>query len=254
MIGRLPPLALGKDCCRLPLSEPTASALLSALLESQSHERCAILAEALAPDPALALWGGRHFAAPSPAQAVPAIFTLASWLEEKLPLLLAPAKRADNDRHDPTTLPVDRIYFAKLAAADVAAAEATTGDILNDPLYLVTLLRSAPDWLTAGGCAGEGAGIAAGWLGECSRMLLHPAGESRADGSVATADDPFAAPAPHSLLPGTGRSSAARQRWLEPPGFASQHFTLVAARLARLDDFELPLRCKTGRRKNGGPR
>jgi signal transduction histidine kinase len=123
-----------------------------------------------------------------------------------------------------------------MATADVASAEAAiaAGDVLEDPRYLETLLRSAPVWLAASGCQAE----APGWLVErIARRDTSSSGacDDRAGGS---AREPSPVPASESPSTSPGRAGRAHERWLVPPGFASGQFALVAVRLARLHELE----------------
>ena len=75
---------IGDCCCRLPLAEPSAAALLAVLLDPESVSCRQELAEAIGLDPALALWASYHHASHviDEDRSVPTIGELVAWLVE----------------------------------------------------------------------------------------------------------------------------------------------------------------------------
>jgi signal transduction histidine kinase len=197
--------------------------LLSALLEPNSALARHDLAEAIALDPALALWSGFHHASRTSAENPPAtVQNLAAWLSDHLGSLL----RGDKVTAASETLAVatQRQNLAALAAADVGAASsgAPTPDLLDDPSYLTRLVRNiSHEWLILAGATSQTFETFPGWLGAIYRESA-----SSSDCAAGTTDSAGSA------------AEEARQRWLVPPGFASQNFAIVAARLASLESLQ----------------
>ncbi len=219
VIARLPPLTAAERSCQLPLSEPTAGALLAAMVAPSDPRIVESLAEALALDPALALWCVLQRAAREsvPANDLATIKSLSNWLAKRLPQVVklgagdpqASSSQAPVPDGNPTAL-------AELAAADVAAAElvASTLDPATDPYYLGGLLTGFRRWLELAGYAMFRASLP-DWI------AITPS-----------------SPKLERALSGThDRCEWARSRWLVPVGVAKQ-FPFLAGRLARLIDLE----------------
>ena len=243
MTERLPPLWVDDCACRLPLCEPSAAALLSALLDPHGDRSLGTLAEALSLDPALALWGAYHHAAHSSGVNRPNIEELAVWLATHRGAILRASSDPGRAEHATTgaaasvapLTPAERKRIAAAATASVAAAEqaARKTKTLADPKYLVALLNDASSWLVAGGCRAEAVAALPGWLGATSgKSAARGIGEQRA-APRHVVKKPLKSSAARR-----GRAAAARQRWLVPAGFAATHFDVVAVKLARLVDLE----------------
>jgi hypothetical protein len=236
VIERLPPLSIGDCSCRLPLAEPTAAALLQVLIEPTDQHAHQQLAEALALDPALALW---TVCQPSrlregSSQAT-TINELASWLAANLASLVAhwPAENGQ-PRRAKSGEPLVAAKLASLAAADVIAAEqaAARGRVYSGHSYLVALLHGAPKWLRAIGCTADCVAALPEWLKQ------QPDPNARAKSKAPSRKKPSAkTTAAHAAKIGS-RAEAARQRWLVSPGFAAQNFAHTASKFARLVELE----------------
>ncbi len=243
MIARLPALSVGNECCRLPLAEPSAAALLAVLLDPDSETARQELAEAIGLDPALALWTSYHHARLAGGDnSLPAIDGLASWLVEHLSSLLSVADdRASTERASHGWQPA---AIAALAAADVGAATTAVGKQkpLADARYFAALVRSiSNEWLILGGCANEAAHALPGWLGELFRerdcgkssVTVAPAAR-RTKRAAKRAKGAKRRPANIKRFAPGSPADKAHQRWLVAPGFAAQNFATVAARFAAI--------------------
>jgi signal transduction histidine kinase len=254
VIARLPQISIGAEACRLPLTESTAAVLLAALVEPERKDTHALLAEALALDPALALWSAYHHARSTPNdEVIPTIADLAHWLGANISTLVRPATDGGElDEGSSAKMPT-RASLSKLAAADVAAAEnvASVANLQSDPRYFAALLcHSVLEWLAAGGCPAAAPADLSGWLKHC--MSAEDSTESRGgkvfDHKQKTNARPARQGSPQKAAAyaskRNSRAETARQRWLEPPGFASRFFIPLASRLAQLAELE----CRFDRR------
>lgn len=220
--------------------------LLSLLLEPAAAALPAVLIEALATDPALALWASYHHAVAHRGDCdVPTLAELARWMGQHLLALLNSLE--DLPSSDETLVAPEPNRLAARAALDVAAATANVRkrDPLQDPRYLAVLLRSVSDeWLAFGGSAKEFAAAWPGWLGK----ILHerPAGAtSPTTAAIAGSKRKPVRPAASRIKPTTAKKYSAgslperaRQRWLAPAGFAARNFSTVVARLTKLASLE----------------
>ncbi len=241
MTAHLPPIRCDEFTVRLPLCEPTAAALLSVLLAPTDAAAHSELREALALDPALALWSVYHHAQDDAGHgSTPSIDTLSAWLAARLPSLLDVS--GNDERSSPAEWTVSPAALPALAADAVAAAVALVGDkqSLTDGKYLAVLVeRAVSQWLPALGCSIES--IAA------LRRRLDLAVFAERPRSAASSPQRRNRKAPVKMgaqravakkYPAGSLAELARQRWLAPAGFATKHFDTLSARLTRLIELE----------------
>jgi len=267
-MSRLPPIRIEGRPCEIPLSEPTATALLFALLcESKDPESASLsstmteplttsLAEALTLDPALALWTSLHHASATGADqaesAAPSIAELAAFLAAHLPKLLAvgdanppeigsPAEARSRKKPADAGAARSPQIFAKLAQSAVQRGEdaAPARLRLQDGRYISALLHDARRWLTAPEA------ISAETLAAISAALpawIVRASQARKSGAQTPARRAARVVAgAKSKKPAADKNAnaqAAAARWLVPPGLASQQFMALARRLLRQRDLE----------------
>jgi len=255
-MSRLPPIMIEGRPCALPLSEPTASALLCALLccddtqggeaqksvgdlQSKSATQ-ASLTEALSLDPALALWTAFHRSrALGSSDSEPAsIVALATFLASRLGDILHDELAHTEASSDEETTQNTR-GFAKLAAAAVLRAQqASSGsDAGAGPRYLAELLADADEWLPPSGTDQSFFKALPHDLGRSSLAATSPSA-IRKTSKKSGAKPTVGSPASSEDTPQQDRARAAGDRWLVPAGLASRQFTATAARLIRLKDLE----------------
>ncbi len=260
MSARFPGIPCGDEYCRLPLSKPTADVLLSSFFEPWSAVVAEAFVEALATDPALALWGSYHHARDCAADSrAPSLAALAEWLGKHLFALLNSSENARSA--DETLAAPEPNRLAARAATDVAAAVAGAGKRkpLEDPLYLTVLLGSLSDeWLKFGGCAKNLAVAWPGWLGIIFRERAAAgtapavAASARGKGKAASPTASRARRVAAKKYPAGSLPERARQRWLVSPGFAAQEFCGSRDSARQTGGVGSAVRRAVGRRKARG--
>jgi signal transduction histidine kinase len=145
----------GGQSRQVPVAERTAAALERALLALDSAGRQAVLAEAIAADPALAVWAVLETRRPDSTRAATAT-QAAAWLGERLTerlvhglcrssaegggpaLVRLPAE--DADRYAAS-------YAAALARGQAQRAESSGGELADDAAYFAALVAPADEFL-----------------------------------------------------------------------------------------------------------
>jgi signal transduction histidine kinase len=144
----LPPLITTSGTIRLPLVDRTAERLVGALLEKAFERRREAFHEALAGDPALALWT-LLCAERQPEHATAYLSTLAGWLASARPEIFSGVSRASADFDSPERYSA----FAEpagisLAVAELAAELAPAARGNGDRAQLLGLVHLAVAWLS----------------------------------------------------------------------------------------------------------
>jgi signal transduction histidine kinase len=273
-MSRLPPIIIEGRPCALPLSEPTASALLLELLcRQEAHDQSsdpkaraaahAALTEALTLDPSLALWTAIHHASFANADSeAPSIIRLAVFLVRRLAEILSvgsdpaaeggPGLQPVNTIEGPGPDRRRRIKgpsvaadpcqaLAKLVATTVLKAQqaSSASGTTTDPRYLSALLAGAGAWLAEAGLEASSANALPGWLGrlQLGAAAAPVAGRKAAKKKSRAQPTDRSRPAAMSVRQ-RAQAKSAGDRWLVPASMASQQFATLAARLARLADLE----------------
>ncbi len=275
MTHRLPPLFLAATQYRIPVSDATWQALLAALAEPKGTASLDGISDALALDPALALWAGFHHSQQSAAAGTPpCLRDLATWLVPRLPALFlkssiensspddssasesttATLRQTRSRRQRPSTRSADsdRASWAQWSAHCVGLAEsaASASARLTSPRYLTELLKAAIATPQAGlpSFSLKDNAAVAGWTGWLSSIIDEVATAERAKGRSRSK-----IPGGKSAIPRGARSKArlsaakkkivsqrsalARSRWNQPAAGAIP-VAVLAARLARLAQLE----------------
>jgi signal transduction histidine kinase len=147
LLLRLPPLGAGDAICLLPLSERSAAALVTALLQNNSAVRADRFASILRRDPALAIWCAIH----PRRRTTPRDFCeLGAWLATSASILQWPegvptsSQRSDSELDSRHT---ERVAKA-LALAEAAERLVTTTEAA-DRTRLLAYLSLSYEWLIA---------------------------------------------------------------------------------------------------------
>jgi signal transduction histidine kinase len=256
----LPAVSLSGACWHLPLADPTAGALLAALLADSAEETTGLLRTAVAQDPALLLWCVLR-AQPERRDHFRSIAAVAQWLAERLPDELAWTSEFsctwDVSRHARWA----GLAESSLQTAHLAEALARQASADPDQAFFLGLLHHAPDWLAATGPAFEPArhdpARSVPW-GAGNHSNPVPPEHDTADAVSAPAQPKLAASAAGcvrqavELLAGgkpvsadldrlrkasARTAAAARKRWLASDRYAPL-LPRLAERLRRLDELD----------------